>query len=264
MLRKLIKYDLKSTRIVGLSFLVAIGLALFWSLVIPSMANPTPWISTISTFMTIPTVVVLVFLVIGPTIMISIRFYRHVISDEAYLTFTLPVPRYYHILSKMIASAIWTFTSYIVLFVCLIMFAFGYISYLDIVTVPQDTVVSTWDPRYTPLIIEYIILGIVTLFTSPLIVFASLSFGQVITKKHKILGAIAAYFIINMVSNAASSIFSAIFYIGVDMSSLLLDESLNIQIMTKTIGMFAIFHIITSVALYFFTNYCLTKKLNLE
>ena len=107
MLGKLIKYDLKSLN----RFLVMIHALLLTALLIRyfltgQINSSTPQNSLLLALSITLYVLILIAVSFATAIIITIRFYKNLFSDEGYLTHTLPVTRGQHLLSKTIAGSI--------------------------------------------------------------------------------------------------------------------------------------------------------------
>lgn len=121
MLRKLLKYEFKSTaRLLGILYLAILACALVLGLVIrPSiktingqediisyMGFFSPERSLISAI-TIIYVILLLAMTVMTILLIIYRFYKNLLKDEGYLMHTLPVPTWMLICSKLIVAFIW-------------------------------------------------------------------------------------------------------------------------------------------------------------
>lgn len=109
MLGKLIKYDLKSTsRILVIIHVFLILSALFMRFLITGRVEEDLFMASggSDVFYTL-LVMVYTLVIIGASfatcMVVAIRFYRHLFSDEGYLTNTLPVKRSTHLLAKTIS-----------------------------------------------------------------------------------------------------------------------------------------------------------------
>ncbi len=272
MLKKLIKYDLKSTKFMGLILVIAIGFASLLTLFFSFADFDSVWTSIVILMLLLPIYVVITGLMLAPLVLISIRFYKHVISDQAYLTFTLPVPRYYHIISKTITYAIWQVASVftMILSIGLIFLGVGAANpeFFDGFTESFfmfDILFEQIGAYLAPLIIVIAVYFIISLFASPMYIFASFSLGQVMMKRHKILGAFLSYLIISAITGTLSSIITFI----IEFATLLNGAGLEtiegtMQYMTTTYAVIALIDLALAVGAYIITHYCLTKKLNLE
>ncbi len=265
MLGKLIKHELKATARYFLPlFLIAI--------VLTPITRFTLWIGNYPPILQfIPTVIVFIYVaslivVASASILLIIyRFYRSMVTEEGYLMHTLPVSTESHIFSKLTVASIWTISSWLVIFlsICGMFFTqerfstvtqkISYVWYQIQTTVNSSLLVL--------FIIEIVFLLLLGVFTAPLIYYASIAIGQVISK-NKILGSIIGYFIIQIVSQ----IIGVIIMVPLGFYGDRISDTAN------SLGFFAnfffpftiLFAVITQLILFGITDYIFKKKLNLE
>ena len=128
MLGKLLKYEIKATsRILLPLYLVLLAVA-----VANRFLNPFEMVENIEGFNIQSFINVLSILlyfimaasvIAGTFIIILQRFYKNLLSDEGYLSFTLPVETHQHILSKTITSIMWVILSIIVIIASILIVA---------------------------------------------------------------------------------------------------------------------------------------------
>lgn len=131
------------------------------------------------------------------------RFYKHLFSDEGYLTFTLPVPRGTLLLSKTVNAMIWTMSTFL-LFVTSLVLLFVIGMPAEAIEVFRSLLVMVSLVWYVAewwtivLALELIVmLGMSMLFTISLIHFC-ITMGAMLAKKHKLIAAIGIYYAVNM------------------------------------------------------------------
>ena len=119
MLAKLLKYDIRSVKRFGLPILLAVAAAtVLGSAAIGGIigsaggaAEGSIALSILRIFLIlaiIAVVLVLALAVAGVQIAVYVDFYRSLVSDEGYLTFTLPVKAWQILLSKLLNALIWS------------------------------------------------------------------------------------------------------------------------------------------------------------
>ncbi|MCR4781373.1 MAG: hypothetical protein K5851_01300 [Lachnospiraceae bacterium] len=113
MLGKLIKYDLKSMfRSLTPLFIAFLIVGVLTGFILPSVNDNNPVFMQITTGLLILLLVGLTIAVYVMTMIIIIRrFYTNLLSDEGYLSFTLPVSHFAHFMSKSISAYIATIVS---------------------------------------------------------------------------------------------------------------------------------------------------------
>lgn len=262
MLGKLIKYEFKSTM---RSFLAIYASLILTGLLIGifMFANVEMGIA-LSTFIMVALVITLGVLTI--TVIIK-RFSKNLLGDEGYLMMTLPVSAKKIVASKIIASVVYLILSTIVVFLVfvVIMLPSGVNTMADFIqsmgNVWNYMVMNLLSARDIILnIIITFVIGIVDYVSFILVIYTSLSIGQLKTfNKHRTPVAIISFFVINMIISVVSD----------GLSNLL--ESMNILTAPQSLSMFSavsmytlVFYAIVSVILFMITSYILEKKLNLE
>ncbi|MGC6178093.1 hypothetical protein [Lacrimispora sp. 38-1] len=266
MLGKLMKHELKATARYFLPlFLIAI--------VLTPITRFTLWIGNYPPILQfIPTVIVFIYVaslivVASASILLIIyRFYRSMVTEEGYLMHTLPVSTESHIFSKLTVASIWTISSWLVIMVSICGMFFtqerfstltdklSYVWYQFNTTVNSSMLVL--------FIFEIAFLLLLGVFTAPLIYYASIAIGQVISK-NKILGSIAGYFIIQIVSQ----IIGVIAMVPLGFYGDMVSDTANslMAFFTNFFFPFTIlFAVITQLILFGITDYIFKKKLNLE
>ena len=118
MLKKLLKYDLKSINIV---LIVFYGLSIFFSLLTRIFLNiDNSFICNVIGQICNGTMIAMMFnIIINNMIRLWVRFKQNFYGDESYLTHTLPIPKKTLYLSKFITSVITLLISFIVIVISL-------------------------------------------------------------------------------------------------------------------------------------------------
>lgn len=275
MLRKLLKYDLKAY---GMYLLVGYGVyavtTLLFSLMMRWISGESALLSYAAGYYTasdenlemlivfamITISILWIFSIIGLLILTYVlivrRFYMNMVSDQGYLTLTLPVSARMHMLSKTISG--WLLQ---VLTVAVLAAGWGIALWAlrgneiwinlfhNIGSILQDFL-DTYGVLYLLNLLLKSIHGI-------LLVYFSICVGQ-LCNKHKVWGSIGTYLGINMVVNVLSWIaaFVAAMYDALDTARWLMESSLN------GIG---ILWSLAQILLYFFLGaWILERKANLE
>ena len=275
MLGKLLKYDLKSIFrywwIAGISSLV---LSFFGGGCITLLKSER----TLPDFIYGITILALVLIIIGiavfsilTMILILVRFYRNLFTDEGYLTFTLPVKRSELLNSKLITSLIFMFSTVIICFIDIaIMLGIGFAEeiftkeFLETVRDIVNHIIDAVGFYGILYIIEIIALLVLSVLFSTLFIYICITFASIITKKAKVITAIGIYY-------AANSIFSfglQIFYLFgmqslVKWFGVLPTDSLNLTVTLVLLGLIFFMAVICSM-LYALQYWMLDRKLNLN
>lgn len=262
MLGKLWKYDFKELATFFLPmYIVYAGIAAAFTILIAigqhsTLLEENAVFSLLFGVITVFFVLAVIALVIISGLIVVYYFYRKFVTEEAYLTMTLPVKPWQQILSKMLSSAVWQV-------ITLVIFAASIGLVLMVTGVIQEMLNNmeisfvlrmVWIELSHELSMNMgtvILSGIyvvVALITSPLIYFAAISIGQMVNR-HKVLMSVAAYVLISIIvtvvfANSALNIFM---------------DTVN-QLLVASI----IEQVITSVIYFAISVYFLTSNLNLE
>lgn len=274
MLKKLIKYDFKALNrylllIHGFLLISALAVRFFLTerLSISVMENQTGSMLLVGIF-------ILYSLLIGATsfattLLIAIRFYKNLYSDEGYLTFTLPVSRSQLLLSKTIAGVIWCFINQVLIMASLAIV----ILTSDVVSLYHANRELFWEAAgflggYTAALPgKLLLLFLVFLFISSLSavtqISASVSIGQLFCS-HRVIGAVVTYLGLTTVTSVATYILLAILGL-IDFAFTSAAEGLTpAAYMIRIFLLSGVIALATSVIFYALTNMLLRKHVNLE
>ena len=284
MLRKVLKYELKST---GRMLLPAFGFSLLLSAFFRFMMFISPYLWEpagvfITSIASSLGILLLIAVILFTFIFVLIRFAQGVAFDEAYLTFTLPVKVDSHIGGRLISGCIYTLLGTITAILCGIIFIPNFISQfasaLDPIT--ESTSISLSDfpiDIWISGIGLIVFLIITTIIFNILMIYASLGIGSRLTRS-KILGGIIGYLILNSIESILSVLLmmplmfifgSTNNEIGEYMTVLMTDDIF--ETLRNLLGMFwivigasTLINLLFASVHYFLTRYFYGKKLNLE
>lgn len=205
------------------------------------------------------------------------RYYKNLFSDEGYLTFTLPVKTSHIILSKLFSAVIWQIVVAISVIIGVFIFIFfgtsaefinpdvvNFFSEFFKILGNLDKLIPnihTYDFILLPL--EYIVWFIIANFTSFLLMFLSITLGNQLAKKHKILAAVGMYFAISaVVSTVTSAIETVCFITPISTEADILSNGLTFPYLIIIPSV--IISIILGVGYFIANKYIIKNKLNLE
>ncbi len=196
------------------------------------------------------------------SVIIIIRFYKNMVTDEGYLMFTLPVKPYQLINSKLIVSLFWTLLSVVTILLS-----------IGIVIASPENLASFRDgfadvmreirnelglASTTLLWIEAILMGFIGTINGILCFYACIAVGQLFNG-HKVLGSFVAYIVYTVVMQVVSVV------IMIFAGNVFTDYFTDVTAITSIIfPAFIVFWIILSAVFYIVANYIFNKKLNLE
>lgn len=207
--------------------------------------------------------------------LVVIRFYRNLFSDEGYLTFSLPATAKQHVQAKTLSGATWMTLSFFAILLAVVI-ALSYVLVIAAtgasgtpdVTPPTEGIIDEdllffgTEKGQGLMLMSILLLGFLNLpasmFSSILSIYLAITLGSLIWTKHKIIGSILFYFVVNMAVSAVSQFVSIgmTFFAAIDIApavqfiiSLLLSLILQIGV---------------AVASYIITVRMLERRLNLE
>ncbi len=205
-------------------------------------------------------------------LLVYIRFYKHLFTDEGYLTFTLPVKRHQILSSKLISGFVCCLLTFIVAaadaaIIILTTFRkeiFHKGWYDEMIKGVKELVADFGAVNLTIQIIEVIILAVLVLALGILFTYLCITFAGAISKKSKLGSAILIYY----GATSVSSVFTYMFYFfGVDaVYGWMYDLPRNTEIMLYPLFLLlAIFFVaMLSVVAYTLNYRLLDRKLNLN
>ena len=217
---------------------------------------------------------------VSVSIMVYVRYFKHLFTDEGYLTFTLPVSRKQILFSKTVNAFVWNVLSYAVLFVCIAMCVVVSTPTRDSALFNMDTLKQTtsfidnffsgiysdgWFFSSLHFAISVLII-LVTPLLSTAVVYFCITLGATVVKKGKVLVAIGVYYVLNMVYSLA------IQFIGViSIIALFTDFAFRMTdpVVSNSWWALVLFVILVAMATFAALFYCLTlnileRKLNLS
>ena len=215
--------------------------------------------------------------VITVTVMIYVRFYKTMVSDEGYLTMTLPVTPAKILLGKLISAILWIL---IVATACLLAFAGAAGLYLRLLVPAEDaeTLFEIFEYFFDTIKDYYvgsgnnvsIVLYAVNIFISQisgmLLGFTSILFGGCVARKHKVLAAIGFYFGLNLVNQIISGVISLINFLIITPSAAGTTKSFvegDGAYSTLYFVMIILLNVILAVAYFLSSRYIIARKMNL-
>ena len=206
MLGKLLKYEFKATsRYFMFLYSAVLGLAIinkiFWLIPTDNVV-----MNVVRGFIMAAFVIATVATLIFSFVIIIYRFYKNLLSDEGYLSFTLPVTSTKHIISKMLISVLWIIVTGIVVIISLLIMAIdtGFYGALPELFGLFKGFLSS-NPEFKGFMVDVILLVLVAMFTGTLMLYASMSIGHLFSK-HRVIASIVSFFGIYFVIQVINSI----------------------------------------------------------
>lgn len=214
---------------------------------------------------------------LGITIYFAVRYYKNMYTDEGYLTHTLPVSARQLLLNKVITMSAWNFIGGLAVIVSIILF--GVVTFLSLASkdstfarelveafaeLPRAIRESWNDPELKGIngfCASIVCLVLASSFSGTMMVVGSINLGQMV-RRHRILGAVGAYFAINFAMQCLTTIIiMPLMIIRID--SMYVELS-PFPVMTPMYFVMAAVSVAVAVGLYFMSEYLLRRQLELE
>lgn len=277
MLSRLIRHEWRETwRIPVISFLVILFLTLVCFICFRQLEPPADENSVNAGAFVIMMLYCLIISCISTvvTIYIAIRFYRNLYTDEGYLMHTLPVTPRQLILAKLLVAALWVFVlSLLALWAicCILLFGLPAMALVDMsVIIPALT-------EYFPQIfgmgpvaflLFYVLLSLVSAFSSVLVAYAAISLGQLFSK-HKVMASILCYIGFTMLIQTVSTLLMTPSLTRLVLSQDMVNTASGIPsyfgaYMREILLISMAGSVICAVISYILTEYIMRRQLNLD
>ena len=285
MLGKLIKYEWRGLRLpLTIMMIVLAGTMILTCGVIltinPKLDETLAWYSVMALMLSIFLYYFgIIGCTLGTTLIVVVRFYKTCYTDQGYLTHTLPVTPH-QLLNSKILTAIFTqllmiFAIILSIFIILqvgIHHVFSFIpdySYAELrheFSIVFADILDSFEDEfglrlglYIAYLLFYCIVGVIS---NVITLFGCVSLGQLYAK-HRIVGAIAAYFLLQFVMMIIGYITAIPMYTRM-LAGTYYDNATVFGIMSPTMNMSLLTTVLLAVLMYFVNLHMMTKKLNLE
>ncbi|MDE7324413.1 MAG: hypothetical protein K2N73_17205 [Lachnospiraceae bacterium] len=292
MLGKLFKYEWKGFRFPMLIMLIVLAgtTVLTCSVIItinPRYDETFTWYSVMALMLS---VFLYYFGIIGCSLgvllIIAIRFYKTCYTDQGYLTHTLPVSTQKILNVKIISSA--AAVLLLILAVAGSLFIIAHVGINHILTIliaeshgtlediaearrvffnEMSTVLTEFEDElgislgmYLVYMVVYFLIAVIA---NVVTILGCVSLGQLYTK-HRIIGAIIAYFVVQFILKMLGYFASMPMYAKLMRVDSYYEEYTAFGIASPTMNLALLFSVIMAVVMYFINLHMMTKKLNLE
>ena len=262
MLGKLMKYEIKGTaRLLLPVYAALLAMTLINKIFLSINSDATGFIVTTGIIMAHYVCIIIALVIIQ-------RFYKNLMTDEGYLMFTLPVPTWQQIVSKLVIALMWTFVCGIVIMLSIMILAIDGASLQYMGEFFQELGRAFNSPeggQAALILIELFILMIVGVCCNVLQVYTSISVGQLFGK-HKIIGAFVTYIAINIILQIIFTVMTVSFALTSDTSMLnaVFNNMDPVTAVNWMLNIGTLGNLILSAIYFAVTNYILKNKLNLE
>lgn len=212
---------------------------------------------------------------LGITIYMAVRYYKNMFTDEGYLTHTLPVTARQLLLNKTITMTAWNLIGGAAIIVSLFVF-FG-ITMLALM--PKDSsfarefiegmralpqiVHSPYMEGINGFCASILCMALVGAFSGTMMVIGSVTLGQMV-RKHRILGAVGAYFAITTIVQIVSTMVIMPLMFKMMRSPWESADLSPFPVLTPIYWVMAVISLLIGVGLYFMSEYLVKRQLELE
>lgn len=285
MLGKLIKYEWKGLiKPLSILYLVLLGITIITGLLILTI-NPDYDDVTIglSVLFTMLSALIYYFGIIvcsiGTMLIIAIRFYKTCYTDEAYLTHTLPVSTKQLLAAKTITSVLCHLLSMLVIGASVVLLILVVVTHLiNLGEIPAAELSAGFSEVFAELDREFanemgisfsgyfIYLGVISLISSVCSIISILgcvSLGQLYTK-HRILGAIIAYFVMTFILQMVAYLGMIPMYTKIFAAEYTGETILMFDLLQPTLMITLAASVVIAIVMCFINMHMMTKRLNLE
>ena len=274
MLKKLLKYDLKSSVkffTIGSVILAFIMLICGFAISInDKLGNRAGELTAAESALSVLCGLVIFFsfaMLFVYSIMIVVlvvrRFYCSFFTDEGYLTFTLPASTHSQLISKTLFGTIYSFAGLVVQGISILICGITVYISSDIFSYIDESIfysVLTEDVAQTVVTLSLGALFVVcSEIFSVVVLYLAFTVGSALTSKYKLIAGIAVYFGINTVLQFVPFPLTIIF--AETMPEEMISSMFGVLSMMLILGI--VISLITSVICYFITHHLLKTKLNL-
>ncbi len=267
MLGKLLKYEIKATSRI---FLPMYALLIVFAFINKFFITVNSESFNIPQFISMSIFVIIIVGISVMTLVVTIqRFNKNLLTDEGYLSFTLPVKAHTHIDCKMIISFMWTILSVVVSLLAVFVMAVDGKT-LEKIRHALDQMIPAFNSLggagYV-ILLEGIVLLIVGTLSSIISIYVAITIGNM-SSKHKLLVGLGAYLGCGVIEQIVSSILISAFGTKIAQYFDSLNSTSNVAQICTVVQLLMlaviVFCLVFGVAYYFITDWMLRRKLNLE
>lgn len=266
MLGKLIKYEIRAT---SRTFLPMYALLIVFAIINKIFISINSKLLSIPQVIAMTVFIVIIAAIYVMTLVVTIqRFNKNLLTDEGYLSFTLPVKIHTHIDCKMVVSLLWTIVSLLVSALAIFVLAADHITFAKIGEAfgVIGNAMNQYGISSYVILFEAVVLLVIGALSSIVEIYAAITIGN-FSSKHKLLAGVGAFVAIGIVEQIVSSAILTGFGGGImHYFQSLEHSSISAQIAAVQLVFLGliIYSLFFGLICYFLTEWLLRKKLNLE
>ena len=267
MLGKLLKYDFKAVAryllpIFGLLLISTCGTKLTLELPENNLVN------VFRSVFIVAYVISLIAIGAGAMIILILHFYKNLMTDQGYLSFTLPVTPTTHLASKLINGTIWIAFTVLAIFLSVMLLLAGHIGTSEWAVI-QDTFAQLIKELNRigfsngELLFYLIVMPLTGAVGSQITVYFCICAGQLFSG-HCIIGAFVFYFGVYVVNQIVQAVLLILNSKSITTLATASDFTEMGTAMGNLITQSIVFSLLLYIVLFFASRYLLNHKLNLE
>jgi hypothetical protein len=261
MLGKLIKHEFNATARLLLPLYLVLAVLTVMDRVVLSLDIFKGVLIFVPRIITFAYVVSMIAIAVVTFVIIIMRFYKNLMTDEGYLMFTLPANSHQLINSKLLVSFIWSIAS-VAIIIASCFAAFATPSRLEVVSQVlksgMDELNKAFNGNGALFITELVVLILIGILNKILTFYVSIAIGQLFSG-HKLIGAFGSFIGISFALQIIVTLFMLV--LGIFLKSSINDPSVVYQIVFP---LTLLYTVVTSAIFYWVTIYIFKNKLNLE
>ncbi len=265
MLGKLIKYDLKATAklfllLHGIYLLICIAARFLYMDRLDFSRPDEPLVISLTLFICLMMLLISA-LSIFTWLQVAFRFYRNLFSKEGYLSWTLPVSGPQHLWGKIISGYILMALDIIVISAGLLLLVTGR-NVTTAYSVIADEITREMGFPISSFCTLLFVLCLVSAVSTVIMIYFSVAVGQLFPS-HRVLGAIAVYFITSFVIQVLSAILMIIFGCFPGYEFYAAQGSTMTDFLSMILALSMALTLVITVIQYIAAHYIMKKKINL-
>lgn len=193
MLGKLLKHEMKAlSRFLLPLHVIVLLMSVIGHFTVTARADQYP--RYFASFLILTYIVLLIAVSTGTFILVAMRFYKHLFTDEGYLTLTLPATVGEHLASKSIAAVIWFLIDLIVVMAAILLLC-STPGFLNSLPKLQSEIYVQTGFTLKGFASIFLFMYLVELFSAPAYIYICVTIGQLFSS-HRVLGAVISYFLL--------------------------------------------------------------------
>lgn len=270
MLGKLLKHDFKALfRNYGLLFIALFGVTFLYKLYLLLPRNIV--LEFTNSLMGVLYVVVILGCLFGTVVINIVRFYKNLVTDEGYLTFTLPVSSRQIVASKLISTLVMD----VLMAVAVLLSTFVLRSNLPVLAEMYQSIEESLhqianSAEWRTLAVSVVGYSTLACIYTQMGAFTAVAIGQT-NRTHKIAAGVGAYALIYFITQCVMGVVALLWALQFHLynTNIVITnfEVTPIELLHAASGLFFIVGavvVVLGVACFFLTDYLFAKKLNLE